>query len=282
MDINRERDVRANHAQMKLLLDLLSADGMSQNGKVVYTHITKIKFWKYIAAQLNRVDSGATKSYHKWSKVWADWKSKTKKKAYLISRNKLGSKASLTKLEFRLLKLIKYPVDELLNNCSEEQTYEYVKTKNLKEEIDSTENSIGDNSTDGFNEENSECITLEVQPQIPSHSYNVFGDDKSVSDIGQHIKEMKEMKDIETDKAKVHLALEKEKIHQKNEELRLKAIELKLKADELKLQENECNRVNHLTELEEQKLKCMTDIAASLKELVEFTRNGGTRFHNVM
>lgn len=67
-------------------------------------------------------------------------------------------------------------------------------------------------------------------------------------------------------KVKTTLALEKERSEQKNEELRLRAIELKLKGEELRLKEAEMDKVNYLTNLEEEKLKCLREISSSLKE----------------
>lgn len=70
-------------------------------------------------------------------------------------------------------------------------------------------------------------------------------------------------------KMKIAIALQKEKSHQKTEELRLKALELKLKGEELRLKEMEMNKINYLTNIEEEKLKCFRDISLYLKEYVE-------------
>ncbi|XP_039756953.1 uncharacterized protein LOC120631438 isoform X2 [Pararge aegeria] len=288
--MSKDRDGRVSQAQMQKLLDLLSADGNLQDGRVVYKNTNKLKFWKRIAMKLNSVDNGAIKNFHKWCKMWADWKNKTKRKADTVIRRKFGNQSpNFTKLELRLLKLINYPIDTLLGVLNEEKSNRtHKESDTFSENLEQLENKFDDDSTDRFSEDNREFISLGVQDKKDlSHNYDIFGRHKKVTESGEaNIKveerESSNMETLEDYKAKVHLALEKERIHQKSEELKLKALELKLKADELKLQETEVSRVNYLTELEEQKLKCMTEIAASLKELVEFTRNGSTRFHNVM
>ncbi|XP_034832709.1 uncharacterized protein [Maniola hyperantus] len=284
--MSKDRDGRVSQAQMKKLLDLLSTNGNLLDGRVVYKDTNKLKFWKRIAVQLNIVENGAVKNFHKWCKMWADWKNKTKRKADIVSRRKFANqKPNLTKLELRLLKLINYPIHDVvvLNEEKRHQTQEIDK---LNDDLDPVESNVDDNS-EGFNEDNREFISLGVQDkQDSTHSYDIFDTQNISSGIeGVDIKEEeKDSSNTETldHRATTQLDLEKERIHQKSEELRLKAIELKLKADELKLQETEVSRVNYLTQLEEQKLKCMTEIAASLKELVEWTRNCSTRFHNVM
>ncbi|XP_045773963.1 uncharacterized protein LOC123873241 isoform X1 [Maniola jurtina] len=288
--MSKDRDGRVSQAQMKKLLDLLSTDGTLLDGRVVYKDTNKLKFWKRIAVQLNSVENGVVKNFHKWCKMWADWKNKTKRKADIVLRRKFGNqKPNFTKLELRLLKLINYPIHDVLGVLNEEKRYDQTQEiDKLSEDLDPVESNVDDN-LEGFNEDNREFISLGVQDkQDSSHCYDIFVSDTQniSSDIGGvDIKEEeKDSSNTETldYRAKTKLDLEKERVHQKSEELRLKALELKLKGDELKLQETEVSRVNYLTQLEEQKLKCMMEIAASLKELVEWTRNGSTRFHNVM
>ncbi|XP_045773965.1 uncharacterized protein LOC123873241 isoform X2 [Maniola jurtina] len=286
--MSKDRDGRVSQAQMKKLLDLLSTDGTLLDGRVVYKDTNKLKFWKRIAVQLNSVENGVVKNFHKWCKMWADWKNKTKRKADIVLRRKFGNqKPNFTKLELRLLKLINYPIHDVLGVLNEEKRYDQTQEiDKLSEDLDPVESNVDDN-LEGFNEDNREFISLGVQDkQDSSHCYDIFDTQNISSDIGGvDIKEEeKDSSNTETldYRAKTKLDLEKERVHQKSEELRLKALELKLKGDELKLQETEVSRVNYLTQLEEQKLKCMMEIAASLKELVEWTRNGSTRFHNVM
>lgn len=71
---------------------------------------------------------------------------------------------------------------------------------------------------------------------------------------------------LEEYKVRTTLKIEKERVQQKAEELRLRAIELKLKGEELRLKEMEMNKINYLTSIEEEKVKCFRDISSSLKE----------------
>lgn len=71
---------------------------------------------------------------------------------------------------------------------------------------------------------------------------------------------------LEKYKIKALIALQNGKSSQRREQLRLRALELKLKEEELRLKEMEMNKVNYLTNIEEEKLECFRDINASLKE----------------
>lgn len=54
--------------------------------------------------------------------MWADWKNKTKRKADIVLRRKFGNqKPNFTKLELRLLKLINYPIHDVLGVLNEEK-----------------------------------------------------------------------------------------------------------------------------------------------------------------
>lgn len=77
---------------------------------------------------------------------------------------------------------------------------------------------------------------------------------------------MKKKLSLEEFKIRTTLNLEKDRVQQKSEELRLRALELKLKGEELRLKEIEMNKINYLTNIEEEKLKCFRDISSSLKE----------------
>ncbi|KAJ8719740.1 hypothetical protein PYW08_011915 [Mythimna loreyi] len=83
-------------------------------------------------------------------------------------------------------------------------------------------------------------------------------------------------------KVRTTLKIEKEKVQQKTEELRLRALELKLKGEELRLKEIEMNKINYLTSIEEEKLKCFREISSSLKELSERTRSGAIRYQSII
>lgn len=71
---------------------------------------------------------------------------------------------------------------------------------------------------------------------------------------------------LEEYKVRTSLKIEKERVQQKGEELRLRALELKLKGEELRLKEIEMNKINYLTSIEEEKLKCFQEICSCLKE----------------
>ncbi|KAJ8720335.1 hypothetical protein PYW07_012378 [Mythimna separata] len=87
---------------------------------------------------------------------------------------------------------------------------------------------------------------------------------------------------LEEYKVRTTLKIEKERVQQKTEELRLRALELKLKGEELRLKEIEMNKINYLTSIEEEKLKCFKEISSSLKELSERTRSGAIRYQSII
>ncbi|XP_047997463.1 uncharacterized protein LOC125235081 [Leguminivora glycinivorella] len=295
---------RVNQAQMKKLLDLLSEDGVLVNGKVSYSSTNKQAFWKQIAVQLNSVDGGVYKNTWKWCKMWADWKNKTKKKANILLRKKHYSYsqqvAPLNNLEIRLLKMINYPLDD---NYDKTDVLEMV---NKVEMPEPTPDEITDFLTEGFeaplspdqnmssDEEDNTVLgnfarskskfcnvdNIEDSDTKSEHDGGSVNADKKVKIKGKKYKKLKTS--LEEFKLKSTLALEKEKVQQKSEELRLRALELKLKGEELRLKETEMNKINYLTNIEEEKLKCFKDISASLKELLDRTRNGNVRFHNVL
>lgn len=94
---------------------------------------------------------------------------------------------------------------------------------------------------------------------LATNSYNFF--------FTVSVKRFKKRKlSLEEYKVKTTLKVEKERVQQKTEELRLRALELKLKGDELRLKEIEMNKINYLTSIEEEKLKCFKDISSFLKE----------------
>ncbi|XP_063538244.1 uncharacterized protein LOC134747581 [Cydia strobilella] len=295
---------RVNQAQMKKLLDLLSEDGVLVNGKVSYSNTNKQNFWKQIAMQLNSVDGGVYKNTWKWCKMWADWKNKTKKKANILLQKKhynySQQVAPLNNLELRLLKMINYPLDDKTNVPDLEMV-------NKVEIPEPTPDEITGFLTEGYDTPLSPDRNMSSDEEDDTvlgniaRSKNTFcnvdnilkdGDSKSEFD-GEFLNAEKKVKikgkkykklktSLEEFKLKSTLALEKEKVQQKTEELRLRALELKLKGEELRLQEIEMKKINYLTNIEEEKLKCFKDISASLKELLDRTRNGNVRFHNVL
>ncbi|KPI98044.1 hypothetical protein RR46_11165 [Papilio xuthus] len=64
--------------------------------------------WEELAHTLNSIRGGVNKSPDKWKKVWADWKSKTKKKTLMICRQKNGgtNRVVLTPMEERLMAMV--------------------------------------------------------------------------------------------------------------------------------------------------------------------------------
>ncbi|XP_061718391.1 myb/SANT-like DNA-binding domain-containing protein 4 isoform X2 [Cydia pomonella] len=274
---------RVNQAQMKKLLDLLSEDGVLVNGKVSYSSTNKQSFWKQIALQLNSVDGGVYKNTWKWCKMWADWKNKTKKKANILLRKKhynySQQVAPLNNLELRLLKMIDYPLD----NKADVTDLEMV---NKVEMPEPTPDELTDFLTEGYEAPLSPDRNMSSDEEDNTVLGNFARSKNKFCNVDNSILEGKKYKKLKTSleefKLKSTLALEKEKVQQKSEELRLRALELKLKGEELRLQEIEMNKINYLTNIEEEKLKCFKDISASLKELLDRTRNGNVRFHNVL
>ncbi|KAL0878970.1 hypothetical protein ABMA27_003958 [Loxostege sticticalis] len=285
-------------AQMKKLLDLLSEDGVLQHGKVMYTYTTKQCFWKRIATQLNSIEGGVHKTTWKWCKMWTDWKTKTKKKANILLKRKHYDceqpVSSLTNLELRLLKIIEYPVDDL----SEQQFEITIHKEDLSDNADpqiecisfDEENGdrvLEDESSQHFfkcmNTKNDHTNKNETpfysvdQPNVTENTKEKF-EDSSDSDTNSKSERFFARRIRLQDLKKV---LPKDKA-QKSEELRLRALELKLKGEELRLKEMEMNKINYLANIEEEKLKCFRDISASLKELVELSKNGNIRFNNAV
>ncbi|XP_026313697.1 uncharacterized protein LOC113225582 isoform X2 [Hyposmocoma kahamanoa] len=297
---------RAYPVQMKKLLDILSQDGVLVNGKVDYSNTTKQAFWKHVANKLNRVENGVHKNTWQWCKeilfelqVWADWKSKVTKKANILLRKKSYNNLEryittpLSNIELRLLRLVGYPLEESTEASKNGEQLVVNKTE--------------------APDTNSEDMHVEFLDEISGEEYNgpYYVEPKDSNDVNienifndkpfQHLDELlesdqssdtettktrkvtkakKKLISIEKYKVKATVALQKEKALQRREELRLKAIELKLKEEELRLKEKEMSKVNYLTNIEEEKLKCFRDINMSLKELLERSRADSERFHN--
>ncbi|GBP22225.1 hypothetical protein EVAR_22511_1 [Eumeta japonica] len=277
---------RASHNQMKKLLELMSEDGILQNGKLVYLpQSNKNIFWRRITMQLNAVEGGVYKNMWKWSKVWADWKNKTKKKADKLA--KMGfdfsePKYPLTNLEYRLLKLIGYPLatkseqksESTDNAVNTSAAYFILEHQSDLEDGDAPLNHLEDSK---YNEESSDFrlpennqeseifMEFDENPVYTKNSREKHCKrkriDKSLEDLS-----MDNIDNLDKYKLKIRLSIEKERLRQKREELRLRAIELKIKGDEIRLKEAEMNKINFLTNVEEEKLKCFREIASMLKE----------------
>lgn len=278
---------RVNQAQMKKLLDLLSEDGVLVDGRVMYTNTNKQNFWRNIANQLNAVEGGVYKNTWKWCKMWADWKNKTKKKANIILRRKSYSLVqptpTLTNLELRLLKIINYPMDdkqdalrlemvvskeEMPENADEFQV-EFLNEGYGDGDMHSRDKSSSEDEPSNCYERVSSkfCDVDDILPDDKLEDDQETSDYERNSDLRVSEKVLKKRKmSLEEYKVRTTLKIEKERVQQKAEELRLRAIELKLKGEELRLKEMEMNKINFLTSIEEEKVKCFRDISSSLKE----------------
>ncbi|XP_026752732.2 uncharacterized protein LOC113512958 [Galleria mellonella] len=293
---------RVSAPQMKILLDLLSQEGVLVHGKVSYANTTKLNFWKRIATQLNAVEGGVYKNTWKWCKMWADWKNKTKKKANILLRRKSYNFAhptpTLTNLELRLLKMVDYPIDDKSDAMKLEMGINKVELPEISDDVQ------GEYLIDEYNESQPSKSRMssdgDIAPECFDTTESKFCNvDDIISDDSTNFKKYEESSDTEKKvkwkgktfkkkkslheyKLKTALMLEKQRVQHKTEELRLRALELKLKGEELRLKEMEMNKINYLTNIEEEKLKCFRDISASLKELVERTKNGNIRFPSII
>lgn len=289
---------------MKKLLDLLSEDGVLVDGRVMYTNTNKQNFWKRIAMQLNAVEGGVYKNTWKWCKMWADWKNKTKKKAnILLCRKTYGMEQptpTLTDLELRLLKMINYPIADK----EDAMTLEMVVSKEeVAEPVDEFQaqflnHEYGDEGKTSSDEDEEKeelgcydpveskfCDVDDIMQDEKLEEENQEEESSDSQKVNLIVSEKvykKRKVSLEEYKVRTTLKIEKERVQQKSEELRLRAIELKLKGEELRLKEIEMTKINYMTTIEEEKLKCFRDISSSLRELTERTRHSNSRYHNVI
>ncbi|XP_022826882.1 uncharacterized protein LOC111356662 [Spodoptera litura] len=297
---------RVSQVQMKKLLDLLSENGVLVDGRVMYTKTNKQNFWKRIAVQLNAVEGGVYKNTWKWAKMWADWKNKTKKKANILLNRKNHHTdqptPTLTNLELRLLKMINFPLEDKNDAITLEMVVSKEgsePTEEFQAEFLKQDYGDGDMYKDKSNTEDDvdDEKTLDCFSGVESKFCDVgdiLEDDKLEEDPGEDSSDFEEQlkyqekkfkkrkMSLEEYKVRTTLKIEKERVQQKGEELRLRALELKLKGEELRLKEIEMNKINYLTSIEEEKLKCFQEICLSLKELLERTRSGTFRYHNAL
>ncbi|XP_075976966.1 uncharacterized protein LOC142977124 isoform X2 [Anticarsia gemmatalis] len=228
--------------------------------------------------------------------MWADWKNKTKKKANILLRKKCYGldhpTPRLSALEKRLLKIINYPMDNKMDTARLEAVAKVEATDNsddfsmefLQEEFnessvkDRTSSEDEDNASNSYDRNGSEFCDVD---EVLKEETKVLEESEADHRVREKDKLSKKKKmPLQEYKERTKLKLEKDRIQQKNEELRLRALELKLKGEELRLKEMEMNKINYLTNIEEEKLKCFRDISASLKEILERSRTGNLRFHN--
>lgn len=299
---------RVSQAQMKKLLDLLSENGVLVDGRVMYTKTNKQNFWKRIAVQLNAVEGGVYKNTWKWAKMWADWKNKTKKKAnILLNRKKYRTDQTtptLTNLELRLLKMINFPIEDkndaialemVVSKDEGSEPTEEFQAEFLKQNYGDEDmlKDKSDTEDDVDDEKTLECFSgveskfCDVGDILDDDKLGDEDPDEDSSDFEEKMKYQekkfkKRKMSLEEYKVRTSLKIEKERVQQKGEELRLRALELKLKGEELRLKEIEMNKINYLTSIEEEKLKCFQEICSCLKEFVERTRSGTFRYHNAL
>ncbi|XP_045785418.1 uncharacterized protein LOC123880986 isoform X2 [Maniola jurtina] len=108
-----EPRARASGEQFSALLEYMESHGdLSKPQPGAQGRLRADRSWQELANLLNSIGGGVNKTPEKWKKVWADWKSKTKKKALMIRRHASGTGGgpsrgpNLTALETRLLGII--------------------------------------------------------------------------------------------------------------------------------------------------------------------------------
>ncbi|CAH2106990.1 unnamed protein product [Euphydryas editha] len=104
---------RASPEQFSLLIDFMERHGdLSRPQSGPQGRIKGDRLWQQLASILNSLGGGVVKSSDKWKKVWADWKTKTKKKYLNIKRqsSRTGggptNRVVLTALEERVVAVI--------------------------------------------------------------------------------------------------------------------------------------------------------------------------------
>ncbi|KAM3961679.1 uncharacterized protein ACR2FA_004237 [Aphomia sociella] len=143
-----EPRVRASIEQFHTLIGFMEKHGdLAKIGTGPQGRLKADRMWQQLAIILNKMH-GNSKSIDKWKKVWADWKTKTKKKACHIRlhvRNTGSSKLTLTTLEERVIALMsrtvvaQYKVEEPeLESTSDELTTQ-VLTPQINWEIQDTD-----------------------------------------------------------------------------------------------------------------------------------------------
>ncbi|XP_075974765.1 uncharacterized protein LOC142975663 [Anticarsia gemmatalis] len=108
-----EPRVRASPEQFSILLDYMERHGdLSRPQQGPQGRIKSERMWNELANTLNSLGGGVIKSPDKWKKVWADWKTKTKKKYLTLRRQATrtgggpSNRLILTALEERVVAII--------------------------------------------------------------------------------------------------------------------------------------------------------------------------------
>ncbi|XP_026736567.1 uncharacterized protein LOC113507188 isoform X2 [Trichoplusia ni] len=105
-----ESRARASPEQFSAILEFMESHGdISWPQQGPQGRIKADRLWHELVQSLNSMGGGVVKPLDKWKKVWADWKTKTKKKALTMRREASGtgggpsSRLTLTPLEDRVL-----------------------------------------------------------------------------------------------------------------------------------------------------------------------------------
>ncbi|KAJ8708190.1 hypothetical protein PYW08_010556 [Mythimna loreyi] len=108
-----EPRMRASGEQFSTLLEFMESHGDLSNPRSgLQGRLKSERLWSELVTILNSIGGGVNKSVEKWKKVWADWKSKTKKKALLIRRHASGTgggpsnRQTLSSFEERVLAIM--------------------------------------------------------------------------------------------------------------------------------------------------------------------------------
>ncbi|XP_050563957.1 myb-related transcription factor, partner of profilin [Spodoptera frugiperda] len=87
-----ESRVRASQEQLSTLLEYMATHGdLARPLAGSQGRVRSDRLWTELTNILNAVGGGVSKTTDKWKKVWADWKSKTKKKALAIRHHARGT-----------------------------------------------------------------------------------------------------------------------------------------------------------------------------------------------
>ncbi|RVE50309.1 hypothetical protein evm_005144 [Chilo suppressalis] len=127
-----ESRVRASPEQLSTLLEFMeSHGGLARPLAGAQGRVRSDRLWTDLTNMLNAVGGGVNKTTDKWKKVWADWKSKTKKKGLIIRSHARGtgggpaSRQILSALDERVLAIMgplavegQASVQELGFNCN--------------------------------------------------------------------------------------------------------------------------------------------------------------------
>ncbi|RVE47927.1 hypothetical protein evm_007441 [Chilo suppressalis] len=108
-----ESRVRASPEQLSTLLEFMESHGtLARPLAGAQGRVRSDRLWADLTNILNAVGGGVNKTTDKWKKVWADWKSKTKKKGLIIRSHARGtgggpaSRQILSALDERVLAIM--------------------------------------------------------------------------------------------------------------------------------------------------------------------------------